>query len=54
MTTDKDSWDFYMIALWFVAGIACVALSYILSLVPNMFRVIGAFCLVMFVIAIGF
>jgi hypothetical protein len=43
-----------MIALWFIAGVACVALSYILSLVPNMFRVIGAFCLVMFVIAIGF
>ncbi len=54
MTTDKDSWDFWMIALWLIAGVACVALSYILPLVPNMFRIIGAFCLVMFAVAIGF
>ncbi len=54
MTTNNDSWDFWMLTIWFIAGLACVILSYILLLVPNMFKIIGGFCLAMFVVAIGF
>lgn len=54
MTTNNDSWDFWMLAIWFLSGLVCVILSYILPIVPNMFRIIGGFCLVMFVVAIAF
>jgi hypothetical protein len=43
-----------MLTAWVVIGIVLVALSYVLSLVPVTFRLIGGFCLVMFVISIGF
>lgn len=54
MTTNNDSWDFWMLATWFIVGLVFVILSYVLSIVPDTFRIFGGFCLAMFVIAIGF
>jgi hypothetical protein len=54
MTTNNDSWDFWMLAVWFVMGLIFVVLSYVLPLIQNTFRIFGGFCFVMFVIAIGF
>lgn len=43
-----------MLAVWVGVGVMFVALSYVVGVVPNMLRIIGGFCMAMFVIAIGF
>lgn len=53
MSTDNDTWDFWMLGVWVVVGLVLVVMSYIIGVVPNMLRIIGGFCLAMFVIAIG-
>jgi len=54
MSTNNDTWDMWMLTAWAVTGLVFVILSYTINVIPNSLRIFGGFCLVMFVVAIGF
>lgn len=53
MTTNDDAWDLWMLTVWLIAGVVLVVVSYVVGVVPDMLRILGGFCLVMFFLAIG-